>query len=767
LLNAEHARHQIEANIDLGYAPNAYFPRVLDHYRIFGEPGAFAKDAMPVYQHVYDRDVTTREDMLDAHKALKFPGRLPSDIQTKIDALRQNERQVRALTRERDKLNPTNDAARIAAIDREIAARAPVADALHAEVEPHIRTAFATEAANDWASRIVVGDPTDYETKGPESSYTKGRVLPPEADKLLAKWYLTDPREVIPEYFRQSARRIAYAKRFKDIEAQFTEAMQYGARGEDIRAMRGYVEALTGRQKSGLPDPIVRSVDNVMTFGTMALMTKAAFTSLGEPMSAILRTGSVKAALEAYANQVGDILRTAGSKERKTLANAIGLTTSALYDSTIAHRMNAAYDDFPALNKLQMHYFRRTGLTALTNSQRRSMMGAGHVALGAWARDLNSGNKRLATEAAAQFRDLGIPDVDHQTLARFMTDKGSALPTIQDLDTQGGQLWGQANRRLVNQIIQEPMRVDKPLMSSNPMGRMMFGLMNYNYAFYHHVIERTFNRYAAQFGEAKGVGAKSMVVARSGMNAITAGAGMYGAALVATVAREAMFNPDTWDEQKKQGNLMEWLSDLAIQRTGINGPLDPVIQAINGLRYEKSISGLFAGAQVGFLLHAFEKVVTGFVRASPHTNTAAYNAIQGAWEGIGMPAAIAALTALPGGPLAGPAASLAMMYATGKGASNLIARSLVGPKGSTEATPGKLPPQLKPLPKIGDQPAEQPGGGSMGPWGLVDDAAAPAFRLAQRLPGPLKVVGGISAAGFGLAALLHEFGKYVNPPNEP
>ena len=578
--------------------------------------------------------------LLAAHDRMPkdVQGRLPQNVQDGMAALRKNLREQDAIQQRLDNgtsKNPAADAARRTQLETEAAD-------LHDQNKDFVGDVVARTAARDWFTRINNGDPTDFATRGPNANYIQGRVLPPEADKIMREFMVNDPTVALPRYFQASARKVAFAERFgaagEKLERLIDEATAGGARGEDNLAMRHLVEVVTGRQRSGLYQPVERATNFIHALGSIALMPRAAWSSLGEPMAVLARTGNFKATYQAFAHQIGDIVGTADSKTRGELANALGLTTSHLYDSVISDRTEGHYDDAPGIAKFMSNYYKRIGLTQLTNSQRRSVMAAGHTALDAWAQDVLGANKRLARDGAAQFRDLGVPDAEHATFAKWVTEH-KGLPSLADLDTAGGRIWGHAISRLTDKIIQDPGRVDKPLMSQNPLGRLAYGLMSFNYSFYHNIVEHALETHGARIGEgytdaraagrnqARAVAATAAPVLRAGGHIGAAAAGIWAASLASTAVREAIFNGDTWQQHKDDGDLGGWLSDLAVQRTGVNGPLDPLIQAITGLKYERDLSSLVAGAQVGYFLQAAGDLFKPLSGAgSPNTNTSEYNA---------------------------------------------------------------------------------------------------------------------------------------------
>lgn len=773
LLNLEWQRNQ-DAGMKIGYARNGYFPRMYDDHKIFGDRPGFEAAGTKLHRVIFEQAVgDDPAKLLAAHDRLPKEVRdnLPPQVQNDVVDLRANLKQQDRL---RDGLAQSADpAADQDAIDRLQDEARDLHDAIHDEV----RDAYATHAAREWWLSINEGDPTDFDTRGPNAGYLNKRVLPPETDTIMRDYMVSDPTVALPRYFQQSARKVAFNKRFgvngTKLDTLLRGASDAGARGEDVEAMRRLVQAVTGRQKGGLPPPVERAMNVVHALGSIALMPRAAWSSLSEPMATLARTESFKAMFDAFANQLGDIVNSAGSQHRADLANALGLTTSHLYDSIIADRTDGHYRDAPGLSTLMAHYYRRTGLTQLTNSQRRSVMGAGHIALDAWSKDVLGKDARRQKDARAQFRDLGIPDAQHEALAKWVTAH-PGLPSLADLQTPGGKLWGQAVSRLTDKIIQDPMRVDKPLMSQNPVGRLAYGLMSFNYAFYHNVIEHALETHSERIkenyqdarasgaGRFKAAGATARPIGRATLHIGASAAGLYLASLLTTTLRERLFNGDKWDEQAKNGTLADWLSDLAIQRTGVNGPLDPLIQAITGLKYSRDLSSLAAGAQVGYFLQAAGDMLKPFAGLEANTNTAQYNAIKGAWNMFGVPAAGVALTALPGGPLTSALAGAALQGLTSRGAADTVATSLVGPKGTGPG--GEPPPEKKPP----DPNAEPQGTGSglLGgvPLGMADDVAAPAARVAaplwSRLPRAGKV-GVAGAVGLGAASgLARAFGQW-------
>ena len=777
------------AGLDIGHvAEGAYFPTQFDDIRIMRDPDGFERQAVPAYGHTFNRDTAKGQnrDALVSH-ALELRG-------DPHDTLRVDARKLQAMDQERaaitkrlaDGTSPDvmADQARVAQLEHD-------ADALHQALIDPVRDAWSRQSAEDMKLEATIGGPTDYETRGPASSFTKGRVFTPEGHELLKDYIITDPDRAIPGYFHTAAHKIAYAEHFgiknprtgkiesNLIDQNIRAAYDHGAIPEDLIMFRNYMDSATGRQKSALPGALEQAINTVHAAGSMALMTRSAFSSLGEPTAMLARTGNLHATLATLGGQIGGIFhQTKSAAELRDLAEALGQITSSRFDSINTSRLGPDYSNTPALKRSLVWFYRRIGLTALTNSQRENSLIGAHIALRAWSKDLlNPSTSRLAernrNEAAAQFRDMGIADADHRTLGQYVLDKGRMRVKVADLDTEGGRLWGRAATRLISNVIQDPLRVEKPLMSQNSVGKLAFGLMGFNYSFYHNVVERTFERYFDRIKEAEGVEGKVGEMLRGGGHIAAASLSIYGASLLTSIAREAIFNQTKWQQMQDEGKWFEWINDLAIQRTGVNGAFDPIQQAITGLRYEKSVSSLLAGAQLGFFLNAAEQVVRAVAQNSPHTNTADYNALKGVYQGLFVPMESMALTALPGGPITGRAFGALMMAITGPGASDWFAKQFVGPKGTKE-TPGETDtypglPEGKDAGYPGleeDQTTKDQGmggGAAAAGLGLADDVAIPMMRWMMRAPGPVKALGAIAATAWSASALAKEFGRFSSP----
>ena len=652
-LMQEELYYNKQAGIDVrhvasqGYLPRAYLVDKIDTNR-----AAFIKDAARVYGIVYDADVNERggvnadEIMLVIRDRISPENRTPEIVQGYTDILKK-QRQIRAIE------------AKIEAGDKDAAAGAKEIKALEAEIQQiaqditaAVRKAFSEEAARDWQRNISLGSPTDYDTKGPTSKYTKERKLPAEADGIMKDWLASDPIESIVGYLQASSRRAEYVKRAgKDsatLEGLLSRAEEAGAGAIEIRRMRTLVETLAGRDSGGLPRDISKLANKVYAVGTLALLPRAVIASITEPMATMIRTGDIEATISAWAALIRQTVDTGNRAELAEIANAIGLTTNVMYETIVTDRLVSEIQD-KNLERRLSNMFRTTGLTSLTNAQRRSLLPMfNNVYLPKLLSDAVGDDARKAGAAKRELAELGIAEADIADMKKWVGSR-STMPRGPELRTRPGMMWADAANRMIDQIIQDPTKTDKPQLASNPFVRFTYGIMSFNYSFQRKVLQRTYQKVKTEWQAGNRQGA----VGIAALNGAAGAASLYTATLLVTMLRAALFDGDRWDEEEKKGTLGKWLAMLAFDRTGFVGAWSPILNAITGIKYDRDLSAIFAGAQVGFFLTGAQRMLQPFFgRNSERTNTTEHRAVKALYQTFAAPALVYAMTSAPGGALA-------------------------------------------------------------------------------------------------------------------
>jgi hypothetical protein len=633
-----------------------------------------------------------------------------------------------------------------------------------------IHETWGRGAADSWLTNITVGHPTSFETHGPAGSHLQARVLPPEADDILRDYLVKDPHAMIPAYASQINRRIAYMRRFgrggRGIEDALRAAAEAGMERTQIDTVRHLAEMITGRSHQPPGFHNVRLAEEYLHAATvMSLMGRSAFTAMHEPMVALLRTNSVRATLAAFGNMVREAVGSGEAQRIAEIAQHVGVVTNSVFESIIQHRVGTGYTDSVALGPLTTNFFRRTLLTGITNTQRRGELVTGHMYLRNIARELiqNASPRRLR-EAQVALTELGIPEAQHQDFARWLQNYDRAPDIAALQDNRMGELWTSAVYRFVNQVNQAPTTSEKPIGAQSSYGKMVFGLMSFNYSFFTNVMDRYLREIERQWGEAPGAGAKAGAAGRLAYHGALGVAGLVLASLLGSIVRESVFNGDTWDDHKKKGDLLEWLVNLAMQRSGLGGTVDPLIQLYHGLRYNKSVAGLGLGIG-GYWAENIQDVLEAFARGSPHTNTSSYNAYRAVYNLLVVPAASVMLTALPGGPVVRGLATAALMKGTSRSAADTFATHMVGPKGSGDETTAPQSDTEPPERDTEDQKPDKGGGsGESLLLGFVDDLLPVAAGMIQGLPAPVRWGAAGAGALYGAHRLRQDAKRFTEPP---
>jgi len=723
--------HAERAGVEVGYVSDTgYLPRSLNLPKVMQNAEKFRDDAVSLYRKVYDR----LTDKIGAQDMLALATRTYNRVQTNQDSptFKPEIDALKAAMKEADKATTAQEKADAAKKVRKATA----------DLKDAVREDYALLAGRDWKERVIRGDSFAYDSHGPDAQFTQNRTLPPEADDIMAEWYETDVSVLAVNYVHSAASRAAYVRRFgnsggvadlealmrrKDVkdrmarnpraynpkteqglrnilklanprtdnilELNIAAATRLGANGDDLRSLRGAVESVTGRETRGAASTHGQRASSFVVVTTyLTLLPRAALTSIAEPTAIMLRTGNVKASFETFKAYLGEAVRGAKTtQDRAALARAIGVVSTPLYDEILMNRLGVDFQHMVSGNAMMARFFRMNFLTPLTNAQRRAVMAGGF----AWMRDLGEQVLASDTDAAqrkrieAELRELGIKDAEQADFAKWLTQMDTP-PTLDDLNSKGGAIFERAMARFVDQTIQNPRRGDKPMLASTPMGRMVFSLTSFLYAFFQNVhlatIERAKRNYRA--GRETGQGRVQAAYGATGRALWSLGAGFSAAfvgQMVATMAREALFSTEQWEEKFEEDELYQWLVSRAFSRTGVGGPFDVLLNAVTGLKYERDLTSLMTGAGPSYMLGQFQNILRGMGvtgRNSPNTNTAEREMWKSVYRLTVSPAAVATLSALDAaGPFGATGRYFALTGLTSNSAADAFATALVGEEG--------------------------------------------------------------------------------------
>src|SRR4029077_8472690 len=96
----------------------------------------------------------------------------------------------------------------------------------------------------------------------------------------------------------------------------------------------------------------------------------------------------------------------------------------------------------------------------------------------------------------------------------------------------------------------------------------------------------------------------------SAIHAASGAGAVIAAGVLVTAMRQALFAPDQLQKHMEDGDVGEYLLDLAMQRSGLNGTLDPLLQISTNLRYGADLNTLMEGASINWLAKNAQDVIS-------------------------------------------------------------------------------------------------------------------------------------------------------------
>jgi hypothetical protein len=708
--------------LDIGYVRDGgYMPRILDMLKIYNDPTGFMAKAEEAYGVKFDKELDTDPGsfiaslqpfmaFITGYRPNSGPGKDPT---------------LRALMREFREAMKSGDTNRIEA----------ARDAVIAHVRP-LYTAYASEK---WYARLHGGNANPNEHSiGPDVSAAEARELPIDADDLLNEYYERDPVALLHSYVQHMSRLIAHRERAgtpggasnlttllqRDrefaskvraagldmskpadrakaittltnpattdrVEMLAREAVGEKANPEDIQAMRNSGEFMSGRTRD-LSTPGMRKLANgVYAYGSIILMGRAAWASLVEPLTLVGRQQGFRGALAAfgeYVTQLTPFVRQGAShKNLRAVAELIGLVADGYIQAASQNNFDTNLDG-PVSSKIMNSLYQHNLVRPLTNAQYVSNIPAWHW----WLKQtlssaLDKADKSASDIATAELKEMGLDPSRHQEMKDWLDGLNGRHPTPDDLKGDMGKIWGAIIREGAFTTIQSPDKGTKPRMASSTWGRLVFGLTSFSYTFARNIFGRSWERTKrdAKIYVANGTSpllAGAFAAVRNGAWLAGGMSTLFVGQFLVTMLRESLFNAEEWKRREKEGKAVDWLFNLALSRTGVFGPFDPINQAITGVKYQRDLTALTAGPFISLPLSLGQSTINYFQNNSKNTNNTEYALAKDAWRTIAAPILAYGILAAPGGSLL---KATALQFGTSNKAADDFAQLLTGEKDST------------------------------------------------------------------------------------
>ena len=727
--------------LDVNYLPEGGFmPRMMDALLVAdskekfvnGLPGEKKRGAKALYSDVIYENELGVIDVNDADQAsalVKMARKLEGSLdESTADAAAELKFKLKQIERESAKLDdPEADPGDVEANIMQLQEEA--AD-LHQQLYDDLRDPYSTEAAKDWYDRVVRRQVGDISRHGVQGSFAKSRKLPPEADTYMVDFYL-DPTEAITNYISGVTRKVEFEKRFgtknvpkgkrkrtsgnsidpagnvHDFMSYVSEEMAAaGMKEHEVRQIQKIVEVVTGT--GAQTDFALETVLNTLnTFGTMALLPRAVISSIAEPMTAAVTTGSVTDGFRAFAyslDEFATFVRGRTARERKQyykqLGSILGVIDLPESGEVIANRIGGtAEEDSKNAARLGRFFF-RTGLISITNAQRRGSLRVGIRYLGQLGEQYaKPASPQMKDRAREVLQDFGVRPDDMDQFADFMMNLEKNEKGMYEIDSiidrsgelsDMGEILALATRRFTDQTIQDPKIIDRPMYAESPVGRIVFGIQSFVAAFQRNVLIASAKRVQREY-ENRGA---ASAIPYAGLNVALPLGSLFLSHTFVSAVREMLLNPDKWEEEKEADNLEMYLLTLGLSRSGFIGRMDPLVNAMTSLKYQSDLSNMMVGASGAYYLKAAQRMASirpEFMGGSnsPNTVSAEYQFTRGVYDVV-VPTALSMLATHTGlGPVASAAAGVSAAAGSSPAVKHYVLRSVIKQLYDEEYRPGR------------------------------------------------------------------------------
>ena len=582
-----------KVGIDLGYVSN-YQQRTLNRDAIESNAKGFLEQAQKVYAFEQLRKLRQAQIAIDK-------------VESEIAKWRAVERRT------------GNELPRVKAL-RERAATLRAHAAEVKALDPKLQ-------AEEWLYAARTGEMFRFNAATPPSKFVKERQFGPVADILMRDFYDKNPLESLYSYATNSARRIAYARRFGDDHAKRRVMMDklraLGMKEKDIDELNQTINVLAGYHSAEVSHSQRLALDVIYNTASMALLPLNLFNQLAEPLTAGLRTGRVRDGLINLGYTMQAIFGAGDMKQMRVIGDAIGIISRSGHDQIAMSRLDGA-DLSKQSRRWMADYQARTGVHGYTNASRLASMKLGGLYVKSVA-DLFSSEKPAEKKAAAALlKELGIAPADHERFSEYARSLGNLIsideltrPENYDLKMQ----YVHAIHGFVDGVIGSPKASDKPLLAAHPVGRFITALQSFNYYFQRHQVIRGVKQigregvkmieHDATMGErAKAAGDTAAASMRFLLPMMT----LLIGTLAYRILRDALTNQKKYKERMdriKAGDVTHTLTDAA-DLAGVTGPSSQLYNyAFPNKLDDKHLSELVLGSHAGFYIGGIDDIKEG------------------------------------------------------------------------------------------------------------------------------------------------------------
>ena len=537
--------------------------------------------------------------------------------------------------------------------DKQLAMKNPTGfrDALEFEYRKTMPPADAKLAAQRLADTIMYGDTTTmFKANGGQvrTPWAKERVFSKDVDNAshpLNKFLEADAMDNLTRYLQSAVRRAEVSRRFgdkffnfsnewKDAKGQKQKPLleQLAAEGAqaDIGSLQDFVATMAGLRTSGVSDRWMTASSSLRTWTSLMMLSKATLSSLSEFITPAIRAAGstsnpfqlVPDAARMLQWTLADVMhksRSASAKERRAIADDLGLIAGTHSDMMTAARWSGG-DDFSKAQSLTLsNFFSRTYLTQWTEHTRVAATEMGRVFIRRIAKQAGEGDKL----AARYLREIGVSDANMKGFTEWVGKTNDGMPSVGDFQGAHGTTYRTALHRFVEQSIMVPTKGTKPGWMNSPQGAVIGQLNSFNYAFYENVVKRNMKLAKGAWTEKDMTKVERIRMAYPllSMPALVAVAYAIG-----EMRDEVLGDPDRRKTETGGEKILK-----AASRGAPIAPLDPFLNYYTAVKFQRPAAAAFAGPGLGAVFTGMDATRNLVANNKDTTNTAERQFAKAAW----------------------------------------------------------------------------------------------------------------------------------------
>lgn len=470
--------------------------------------------------------------------------------------------------------------------------------------------------------------------QGMGSSSAKSREFGKAADELMAEFYVDDVPGTMAAYFNGSARRAEYSRRFgmkgeqgsperKAWEREHDGKTQLQVWEDDMRAALREADG-DAAGAMGVIDTAFKSnlgrlgsigargsawLSGLHSWNQVGKLDLTTVTSLTELAAGFVR-GGPKYGFQFAGKSLAEFSRLVrGVKDKSDAerwADAVGVGTNSMVNQMLMSRAGMEGVN-QSTQRLMAKFYKAIGLHQYTEGTRIAAVDMGRKFLDTLAGDLSSKDARTRNRAGRYLAELGI--ADGKAFADWMAKGGATIDAVRADKDPMAQAYGTALMRFVNQTIMSPDRSVKPAFANHPVGSLFYSLMSFSFGFKKNVLDRAFRTGRAALKERD-----PMLLAPAAGLAILA---LWTDIVDKQVRGRVRGNMERFEKEDGIDTTLR-----VLDRSGMTGVLSPLVNAVQGVRYNRDLPTSLAGPIIGDIADKTQKIaIDPIVKNSANTNT--------------------------------------------------------------------------------------------------------------------------------------------------